>query len=75
MPGQLYKGTLTKGTPDMLKCGHCGGEDHKLHALPNGTLRTTCCTCRTKSIIMVQPAEMQIEWYNDKQKGCITGGW
>lgn len=41
---------------EQLKCGQCGGENHKVYTRPNGELITECCNCKSQTeIVITQP--------------------
>lgn len=52
----------------QYRCGGCGNEEYKVYAafaLPKGhggKIITECTQCNSQTEIVIQPAELQLQW-------------
>lgn len=63
----------------QMKCGGCGGEDHKVFTQTRGEsdVILECNNCKSQTIIRASTPRLILDWGSDDQKGrlCPMGNW
>lgn len=60
-----------KATIRELKCGECGGKEHKLSLKGDGNVLVECIRCNSMSIIMPDRPTLIIENYSGLGTLCV----